>query len=67
MHHPRCTGLCLIQVHILATDLSFDDFANSDTHLTSDRYGAVNDETLPSNLVQELFRSVPTEMPKLKK
>ena len=58
----------LIQVdHISATNLSFDGFANSDTHLNSYGYGTINDEILPSNLVPELFRSVLTDMPKLTK
>ena len=52
---------------VLATNLNSDGFANSDTHLNSDGYRTVNDEILLSNLVPELFGSVLTYMPKLKK
>ena len=59
---------CLIHVdHILATNLISDGLANFDTDLNSDGYGTVNDEIFPSNLVPELFGSVLTDTPKLKK
>ena len=66
IYRHRCSSLIQVD-HILATNLTSDGFANSDTHLNSDGYGTVNDEIFPSNLVPEVFWSVLTDTPKLKK
>ena len=48
-------------------NITFHKIIYRHTDLNSDGYGTVNDEILPSNLVPELFGSVFTDMPELKK